>query len=60
MYCIKQISPSVRTLLCPTFSVIGHNGTKKKTVRFSKIIEVYTIHPSTDETKRTVIIDIFQ
>lgn len=52
MYCIKQISPPVRTLFCPTFSIIGHNSTNKKSVRFSKDNEVFLIPPRTHTMKR--------
>ena len=52
MYCIKQITPPVRTLFCPTFSIVKQNSTNKKMVTFSNNNEVYIIQPSTHEMKR--------
>lgn len=52
MYCIKQMSPSVRTLFGPTFPTITHNNTNKKSVRFSKDNDVFLIPPRTHKMKR--------
>ena len=52
MYCIKQISPSVRTLYGPTFPTIQHYNSNKKSVRFSKDNDVILIPPRTHKMKR--------